>query len=129
VPGSHDKAVFPAGKLVRIAFAGDDRAENRHAGSTTNVTDYISELHIHLGQRFLHVLYAFASRSHEALSSSQVGSQNPNLRRGTERIINNPNVCSFCNHWHSSTSVFRPGGVFVCLAFTTLTWNPWSSRI
>ena len=89
-PGRTDETVFSACELVGIPFASDDCTQNRHAGGPTDIADYICELHIHLGQRFLHVLYAFASRSHKALSLSQVGSQNPNLHRRTERIIQQP---------------------------------------
>ena len=35
-----------------------------------------------------------------------------------------PYVCNFISHWHSCTSVFRPGTFLVCCAFTSTTRIP-----
>ena len=43
---------------------------------------------------------------------------------GRYEFLNSPYVCSFINHWHSCTSLFRPGKFLVSLALTSHTSNP-----
>jgi hypothetical protein len=48
---------------------------------------------------------------------------------GRNEFFNNPYTGSFNSHWHSCTSVFRPGMFLVSRALTSVTWIPRCDRI
>jgi hypothetical protein len=67
------------GQLVRIAFTGDDGADNAHAGGTSNRSDYVVQLNIHEGECLLHVLDVRCSVVGMALPDTKIGAQFGNV--------------------------------------------------
>src|ERR1700721_1112757 len=55
--------------------------------NSTDIADHIGQLHVHLRERFLHVLNACTARRHQSLPLPKVGSQYLDFLRGTKRIV------------------------------------------
>jgi hypothetical protein len=53
------------GQCPGIALSVQDGAEDAHAADTAEVAEYLAELHIHLGQHFLHALNRTAGLGHQ----------------------------------------------------------------
>ena len=69
-------------KRSRVAFAGDDRANDAHAGEPGNVRDDVVQLDVHLHERLLHVLNVRGRVVDQPLTMPQVRAQRTIARRG-----------------------------------------------
>jgi hypothetical protein len=78
------------GERLRIPFAGEDRADDSLARPSTEITDDIGELEVHLRQRFLHPLDAGADGVDMVAALAPVGAGHANLRGGMERVAEEP---------------------------------------
>ena len=59
-------------------------------GPATQIADDIGELHVHLGQHFLHALNARANRLHMAPALAPIGAHDADVCRGMEGIPQQP---------------------------------------
>ena len=57
----------------RIALAAEDRADDPQPGRTGNIGDDVVELHVHFGQRLLHVLDMRRPVLEQTLTLTQIG--------------------------------------------------------
>ncbi|MEM5461945.1 hypothetical protein VSR69_45510 [Paraburkholderia phytofirmans] len=94
---------------VRIALAGDDRADDAHPSDACEIRDHMVQLDIHECQRLLHVLdvrggvVGIPSRERRYALNSAIS------RPGRKLARSNPHACSRCSHCASLTSLFLPG--------------------
>src|SRR5271165_244328 len=116
--------VLMSRQSLGVTFSPDNVSQDGHSSRTTDVADHVGQLDIHLRQRLLQVLDTHPRCRHQILSLPQITAQHTNLFGWPECLVQKPKVCSFCSHWHSCTSVLRPGRVLVCCACATFTSNP-----
>ena len=71
---------------VRIPLAGEDRADDPHAGPPAEIADDVRELDVHLGQCLLHSLDAGADGAHVVAPLTPIRPDDTNLGDGMEGV-------------------------------------------
>jgi hypothetical protein len=80
-----DPPVAQRGQRARIAFAVEDRIQDRQAGDTGQVADHVMKVQVHLRERLLHVLHVPCGRFDQHVPMPQIGPQGADLVRRPER--------------------------------------------
>ena len=103
---------------------------NVQAGLPGDVADHERELEIHLHQRLLHPLDVRRGELDEGLSMPHAPVRSVTIAAvGRKLARSNPTLCRSRSHSASETSLFRPGRLRTCRAFTRWTTKPRASRI
>jgi hypothetical protein len=68
-------------EFLRVALAGEHRADNPLSGPAAQIADDIRQLDVHLRQHLLHALDACADGLHMVASLAPVRAHDANLRR------------------------------------------------
>ena len=79
-----DPIIAQLRQLTRIPLAAHDGLDDVHAGLAGDVADDVLELHVHLGQRLLHMLDMVGRVFHQHRSLAQVATQASDLPVGPE---------------------------------------------
>ena len=104
--------IFSGGKRGRVAFAGQERAENGQARHAADVTDDIGEWHVHCGESLLPVLDAGGRSADEGVALAHVGPSYTEVIGGTESAVEPPEGVEFWPPLAVSASGFAAGHVF-----------------
>ena len=79
-----DPAGAQPGQPTRVPFPARDGLDDVHARLARDVSDDVPELHVHLGQRLLHVLNMMGGVLHQHGPLPHVAAQAPDVPAGTE---------------------------------------------
>ncbi len=71
----------------RIALAGQNAVNDRHAGAASDVADHLGELDVHQLQRLLHVLDGSSCVGHPAVPLPDIAAQRDDLRLRNEGLL------------------------------------------
>src|SRR5882672_3537546 len=88
--GSPTPGVAQRREHARIAFAGEEALEDRHAGQSSDVTNDQVQLEIHLDEGLLHALGRRRLRPHQLASLTNVAAQDDRLVLGPEGSLKQP---------------------------------------
>ena len=112
----------------RIPLGAHDGLDNFHAGLAGDVADDVLELHVHLSQRFLHVLDVVGGILHQHAPLTQVAPQPPDLPLGPEGRRKQPVGVQLLEPLTVQHVCLASRHVLDALGSTSITRNPRSSN-